>query len=65
MASGTDALQFINRFADVVERDVVRDVRGADAWRNNKPNVSALDFFVVRKGSENLFARKIRRQLGR
>jgi hypothetical protein len=45
-ASDTDALQFVDRFADIINRYVARQARSADMRRHNKTNFSALEFFV-------------------
>ena len=39
-------LECVYRLADVVERNVVRDVGHANAWRDNEADLSVFKFFV-------------------
>src|SRR5438552_6215706 len=65
MASGTDALQLIDRFTNVLHCHVARQMRRADPRSHNKADFSALEFLVEWHRFENLFARKIWRQMRR
>ncbi len=59
MASGTDALQFFHRFANIVERHVVCEMRSAELRRHNESDFSAFEFFVELQRVEDFFAREI------
>src|SRR5262245_57787905 len=61
-AGDAPALQLFRRVPNVVERHVIRDIRRADAWRNDKPDFSAFEFFVELHCIENFLTRKIPRQ---
>src|SRR6266496_5383380 len=59
----TDALQLFHRFANIVERYVVCEMRNADPGRHNESDFSAFEFFIELQRIEDLFAREIFRQL--
>src|SRR5204863_6304706 len=65
LASGTDALQLIDRVTNVFHCHVARQMRRADPRSHNKADFSTLEFLVERHRFENLFARKIWRQMRR
>ncbi len=65
LASDALALQCMDRFADIVDRYIARQARGADTRRHNKTNFSALEFFVELQCVDDLFARKLWRQTRR
>ena len=55
-------LQRLHRFANVMERYIVRDVGNADVRRDDKPDFSAFEFFVELYCVENLLTWKFGRQ---
>ena len=52
-------LQFLHRFTNIVECHIICDVRRAEAWRDNKANVSAFELFVELDCIENFLAREL------
>src|SRR5438046_10637301 len=62
MASDALALQVFNRFANILERYVVCEMRSANPGRHNKSDFSAFEFFIELQCVEDLFAREILRQ---
>ncbi len=62
---GAKRLQFADRFADIIERDIVGEVSSTNSGRHNKPNVSAFEFLVEVQCGDDFFAWEIFRQLRR
>ena len=62
MASDALALQVFNRFANILERYVVYEMRSANPRRHNKSDFSAFEFFIELQCVEDFFAREILRQ---
>jgi hypothetical protein len=62
LAFHRNALQIFHRVANVVESHVIRDIRRADAWRDDEADFSAFEFFVEPYRIENLLPRKFRWQ---
>ena len=58
----TDALQLFHRFANIVERYIVCEMRSADPRRHNESNFSVLEFFIELQRVEDFFARETFRQ---
>ena len=46
MASDTDALQRVYRLANIVERDVDREIGSSNSRRYNEMDSSAFEFFI-------------------
>jgi len=60
-SAAADALQFLHCFSNVLERQVIRQIRNTDAWRDDETDFSTFEFFVQLYGVENLLAGKLRR----
>ncbi len=62
LAFHRNALQIFCRLPNILECYIVRDVRNADAWRDDEPDFSTFEFFVELYCVENLLTWKILRQ---
>ena len=62
MSTAQTPYSCFNRFANIVERYVVCEMRSADPRRHNESDFSAFEFFVELQRFEDFFAREIFRQ---